>query len=245
MEDIIKKISNAISLILLFALSAVFYFSAKGFVVENGQIVLKEQVVHAEEIKNGIAVVLPKNINVNANTKFAEGAQSAPLTLYEYSSFGCPHCADFHLNILPKLEKDYVERGLLRVVFVSFPLDKKSMKGAMLARCMTYDNYHEFVSTLFDKQRRWFLADDDTQLFKYAAEFGLSYDEAKGCVSNDMVASEIIADRQQGIKQLKMDGTPAFLISGADGNEVIHGKPSYSDLQQYLDARLRSLNYKR
>ena len=134
MEDIIKKISNAISLILLFALSAVFYFSAKGFVVENGQIVLKEQVVHAEEIKNGIAVVLPKNINVNANTKFAEGAQSAPLTLYEYSSFGCPHCADFHLNILPKLEKDYVERGLLRVVFVSFPLDKKSMKGAMLAR---------------------------------------------------------------------------------------------------------------
>lgn len=245
MEDLIKRISNAISLILLFVLSAVFYFSAKGFVVENGQIVLKEQVVHAEDVKNGIATVLPRNININASTKYAYGSKNAPLTLYEYSSFGCPHCADFHLNILPKITKDYVDQGLVKLVFVNFPLDKKSMKAAMLSRCMTYDNYHNFVATLFDKQRRWFLAGDDTPLFKFAAEFGLSYDEAQGCVSDDAVASEIIADRQQGIKQLKMDGTPAFLVSGADGNEIIYGKPRYSDLQNYLDSRLAAMNYKR
>ena len=245
MEDLIKRISNAISLILLFILSAVFYFSAKGFEIKNGQLVLKEQVVRAEEVKNGIAAVLPKNINISASTKFIKGAPKAPLTLYEYSSFGCPHCADFHLNFLPKLEKEYVETGLLKIVFVSFPLDKKSMKAAMLARCMTYDNYHNFVTTLFDKQRRWLLASDDTPLFKYAAEFGLSYDEATACISNDAVASDIIADRQQGIKQLKMDGTPAFLISGIDGNEVIYGKPRYSDLEEYLNKRLAGLNYKR
>lgn len=243
MEELIKKVSNAISLILLFAISAVFYFSAKGFVIENGQIVLKEQIAHADDVKNGIAVVLPRNININASTKFAYGAPNAPLTLYEYSSFGCPHCADFHLSVLPKLEKDYLEQGLLKIVFVSFPLDKKSMKAAMLARCITYDNYNNFIATLFDHQRSWFLASDDTPLFKYAAEYGLSYDEAQECVKNDAVASEIIADRQQGIKQLKMDGTPAFLISGSDGNEIIYGKPRYSELQEYLDARLAAMNY--
>lgn len=245
MEELIKKVSNAISLVLLFVISAVFYFSAKGFVVENGQIVLKAQVARADEIKNGIAVVLPKNININASTKYAYGAENAPLTLYEYSSFGCPHCADFHLSILPKLEKDYVDSGLLRVVFVSFPLDKKSMKAAMLARCITYDNHKNFIYALFDHQRSWFLASDDTPLFKYAAEFGLSYDEAKECVKDDAVASEIIADRQQGIAQLKMDGTPAFLIKGADGNEILYGKPRYSDLREYLDNRLAGLNYSR
>ena len=245
MEDIIKRVSNAISLILLFILSSVFYFSAKGFVVENGQIVLKEQVVHAEDVKNGIATVLPKDINIIASTKFIKGSEFAPLTLYEYSSFGCPHCADFHLNLLPKLEKDYVEQGLLKMVFVNFPLDKKSMKAAMLSRCMTYDNYHNFIKTLFDKQRFWFLASDDTPLFKYAAEYGLSYDESQECVGDDAVASEIIADRQQGLTQLKMDGTPAFFISGADGKEIIYGKPKYSDLKEYLDGRLAKMNYKR
>lgn len=245
MEDIIKRVSNAISLILLFVLSSVFYFSAKGFVFEDGQIILKEQVVHAEDIKNGIATVLPKDINISATTKFLEGAEFAPLTLYEYSSFGCSHCADFHLNILPKLEKDYVEQGLLKIVFVNFPLDKKSMKAAMLSRCMTYDNYHKFIKILFDKQRFWYLAGDDTPLFKYAAEFGLSYDEAQECVGDDAVASEIIADRQQGLKQLKMEGTPAFFVSGVDGNEIIYGKPRYSDLRDYLDTRLAAMNYKR
>lgn len=245
MEEIIKRVSNAISLILLFAISAVFYFSAKGFVVENGKIVLRTQLAHADEIKNGIATVLPSNIHINASTKFAYGSQNAPLTLYEYSSFGCPHCADFHLNVLPRLEKDYVEQGLMKIVFVSFPLDKKSMKAAMLARCITYDNYNNFIADLFDHQRSWFLANDDTPLFKYAAEYGLSYDEAQECVKDDAVASEIIADRQQGINQLKMDGTPAFLISGSDGNEILYGRPRYSDLQKYLDTRLSSMQYSR
>lgn len=245
MENFIKKISNAISLILLFILSAVFYFSAKGFVVENGQIVLKEQIAHADEIKNGIATVVSKNININANSRYAIGAENAPLTLYEYSSFGCPHCADFHLNEIPKLQEDFVNNGLLKIVFVSFPLDKKSMKGTMLARCMTYDNYHNFIYTLFDRQRRWFLASDDTPLFKFAAEYGLSYDEAQNCIRDDNVASEIIADRQQAIAQLKMEGTPALLISGPDGNEVIYGKPRYSDLRDYLNKRLADLNYVR
>lgn len=245
MENIIKKISNAISLAILFVVSAFFYFSAKGFVVENGKIVLQKQVAHADEIKNGIATVLPKNININASTRFARGDKEAPLTIYEYSSFGCPHCADFHLSVLPELEEDYVAKGLVRVVFVSFPLDKKSMKGAMLARCMTYDNYHNFIQTLFDRQRRWFLADDDTPLFKFAAEYGLSYDESVSCVKDDAVASEIIADRQQAIAQLKMDGTPALLISGRDGNEMIYGKPRYSDLKEYLNKRLTEMNVMR
>lgn len=245
MENLIKKISNAISLVLLFIVSSFFYFSAKGFVIENGQIVLQKQVAHADEIKNGIATVLPKNIHINASARYITGAETAPLTIYEYSSFGCPHCADFHLSTLPKLTEDYVDTGLVKILFVSFPLDKKSMKGAMLARCMTYENYHNFIYTLFDRQRRWFLAGDDTPLFKIAAEYGLSYDEAMSCIKDDSAASEIIADRQQAIAQLKMEGTPALLVSGADGNEIIYGDPRYSDLKEYLNKRLTDLGYLR
>lgn len=239
MDNIIKKISHFLTFTILFFASAYFYFNYKGFVYENGKIVLKQQIADASEHK-GIAVVLPKNLNVNASMKYAKGSVSAPLTLYEYSSLGCPHCADFHLSVLPKLEEEFVDNGLLRIVFVNFPLDKKSMKAAMISECMTYDNYFGFMTSLFDRQRSWWLDSDDEQLYRFAAEYGLSYDETEACANNDKVAQEIVADRQEALTSLHVQGTPAFLISGADGNEIIYGAPSYKSIREYLHNRLQN-----
>ncbi len=239
MESIIRKISNIISLIAIFCVSAVFYFNYKGFAYVDGKIVLLTQTAQAEDApKNGIATVLPADIHINASTKYAVGNADAPFTLYEYSSLGCPHCADFHLDTEPLLVRDYVETGLLRIVFVNFPLDKKSMKAALLANCMTYENYHAFVDELFDRQRSWWLDSDDDRLLQYAAEHGLAYDEAQTCMHDDRVAQDIISDRQQALAQLHLTGTPALFISGPDGNEVIYGAPSYKKLKAYFDSRL-------
>lgn len=240
MDIIIKRISNAISLVILFFVSAMFYFQYKGFAIIDGQVVLQKQEAVAAE-KNGIATVLPQSESVSVSAKYAIGAENAPLTLYEYSSLGCPHCADFHLDIMPKLIKDYVKNGQLKVVFVHFPLDKKSMKAAMISYCMTYDNYFAFLDEMFDNQRSWWLDSDDERLFKYAAEFGLSYDETLACMNNDSVAREIVTNRQEAISRLKIQGTPSFLFSGPDGNEVIYGEPKYSALKEYLDKRLQNL----
>ena len=240
MDNLIKKISNILSMAIVFCLSAVFYFNYKGFVYENGRIYLKTQTADAAE-HNGIATVLPADILVNVSQKFALGSASAPLTLYEYSSLGCPHCADFHLDVMPLIEAEYVDKGLLRVVFVNFPLDKNSMKGAMLSQCMTFQNYFGFVDKLFDTQRSWWMDTDNDRLFRYASEFGLSYDEALECINNKTQAMEIIAQRQEAITRLKMEGTPAFLVSGSDGNEIIYGAVSHQKFKEYLDSRLARL----
>lgn len=240
MEDFIKKVSNALSIIVVFCISAVFYFNYKGFVYENGKIYLQKQVATAAEM-NGIATVLPADMAINVSAKYALGSVSAPLTLYEYSSLSCPHCADFHLDIMPRLIEDYVDKGLLRVIFVNFPLDKNSMKAAMLSECMTYENYFGFLDKMFDTQRSWWMDEDNDQLFRTAAEYGVSYDEAMSCISNNTVAQEIITNRQDAIMRLKMQGTPAFLFSGADGNEIIYGVVKYGKLKEYLDNRLAGL----
>jgi protein-disulfide isomerase len=241
LDNIIRKISNFLSFILIFAFSGFFYFGYKGFTVDgNGNVVLKQTVAEAATY-NGIATVLDDDISINATQKYAIGPVNAPLTLYEYSSLGCPHCADFHLDYLPKLEADYVAKGLLRVVMIHFPLDKQSMKGAMLAMCMDYENNKGFVNLLFNKQRSWWLASDDETLIRYAAEYGLSYDEAIDCMHNDVTAQGIIADRQQAISQLKIQGTPAFLFSGKDGNEIVYGLRKYDEIKEYLDNRLALL----
>ncbi len=241
MEEIVKKISNTLSLIVMFCLSAVIYFNYKGFVYENGTVVLKKQIADAAEY-NGIAVVLPKDIAINASQKYAVGSASAPLTMFEYSSLTCPHCADFHLDIMPFIVREYVDKGLLRVIFVNFPLDKNSMKAALLSECMTYDNYAGFLDELFYNQRSWWMDDKDERLLRYATQFGLSYDEAQACIKDKKKASDIVTTRHEALKQLNMQGTPAFLISGADGNEIIYGAVSYSSFKEYLDNRLMRLH---
>lgn len=237
MDSFIKKISSVLSMIFVFCFSAYFYFTYKGFVYENGKIYLSSQTADASE-HNGIATVLPADMIVNVSQKYALGSASAPLTLYEYSSLACPHCADFHLDVMPLIEQEYVDKGLLRVIFVNFPLDKNSMKGAMLSNCMTYQNYFNFVDDLFDNQRSWWMDTDNDRLFRYASEHGLGYDEALECINNKNIAQEIITERQEAITRLKMQGTPAFLVSGADGNEIIYGAVKYSAFKEYLDSRL-------
>lgn len=244
MDKFIKSLSKTATFIVAFFAAAYFYFTYKGFVFdENGQITLKVQTAAATE-KNGIATVLPSNLHINASTKYVVGAADAPLTLYEFSSLGCPHCADFHLDVIPRLEKEYVEYGLLRIVFVNFPLDKKAMQAAMLLQCASIDNYHGFLTRLFDKQRFWYLASDTSQLHSYAAEYGISYDEAEACLHDDALAQTIISDRQQGLKQLGMTGTPALLFSGRDGNEIIYSAANFNSLKPYINSRLERLGYR-
>lgn len=213
-----------------------FYFNFKGFTYVDGQLILNQQIAEAAA-QNGIATIGPANIRITASDRYAIGSANAPWTLYEYSSLGCPHCADFHLDILPKLVEKYVDTGYMRVIFVHFPLDKKSMKAALLAHCMGYEDYQAFVHRLFDYQRSWWLDEDDDRLLRYAAEYGLGYDEAQRCVHDDKVAQEIITDRQQALTKLHINGTPALVISGPDGNEIIHGAPNYSQLIEYLNKR--------
>lgn len=239
MENFIRKISSIISFAVIFVVSGMFYFSYKGFDIVDGNLVLVQQVAEAAP-QHDIATILPADIHVNASDKYALGSANAPWTLYEYSSLGCPHCADLHISTLPALEQEYVNEGLLRVIFVNFPLDKKSAKAALLANCMTYDNYHNFISTLFDRQRSWWLDEDDERLLRYAAESGLSYDEAQICLNDNRMKQDIVADREEALKLLHLTGTPALFITGPDGNEIIYGAKPYEQLKNYLDSRIRA-----
>ena len=103
--------------------------------------------------------------------------------------------------------------------------------------------YLPFIDAMFSAQRSWWMDTDEEHLFRYAAEHGLSYDEATACIKDKKLAQEIVADRQEAIDRLKVQGTPAFYIVGADGNEIIYGSTNYRYLRNYLDSRLERLGY--
>ena len=241
-ENIIKKVSSFIAAFIVFFIAAGMYLSWKGFIMQpDGKIVLVKQ-AQASTTEDGfedISTPIAKNVALSLPKGPILGSPKAPLTLYEFSSFGCSHCADFHLNMLPKLEKDYISQGKLNVIFVNFPLERKSMQGALIAKCIPNDNYYEFIKTAFKNQREWYFSSSSEKVFAdYAALNGLSREKALKCLRDDNNAKDIIEIRQQAIDRLKINGTPSFLLTSGKEREVIYGVPDYRSLQKLLDKKL-------
>ena len=217
----------------VFFLVGGFYLSMKGFVMNpDGSIVLMPQAM-AKDVVQEIPdnMVLPEEHVI--------GSKNAPVTIYEYSSFGCYHCADFHLDVLPELKKEFVDKGMLKVVFVPFPIDKASMDAALLAECMPKDKYFAFVDLLFKKQREWGLARNPQKVLKqYAALSGINSEKADICLNNDDEAREILMNRQNGISQLGIQGTPSFVISYKGQNELIPGMQSFESFSNIIKQKI-------
>jgi protein-disulfide isomerase len=241
-EKTIRYISTFITSLLLYTVCAYIYLSFKGFVYENGTFTL---VNNAYAQSNEISSPLNSNIAINFNPVYTLGSPDAPLTMYEISSLGCSHCADFHLNILPKIEKDFISAGKLKIKFVNFPLDRKSMQGALISQCMPAETRPAFVRSMFERQREWQLAFDSAAVIKkIAAQNGFDGAAFDACAKNSEMVQNILAERQEAIDKLKVQGTPAFLITGGGANEIMYGMPDYNNFTAYLNNRLNSMSKK-
>lgn len=233
-EKIIKIISRVLTVAIMFLLADSFYLSQKGFSLQDGKIVLIKSALASEKKES---VVDTRAFQMEAQHFF--GDANAPITIYEFSSLGCTHCADFHLGILPKLKADFIDSGKVKLVFADFPIDKKSMQAAMLARCMPKGKYFDFLSLLFKKQTTWGLSFRTEKLLAgYAGGEGVSEEDAKTCMNDDEVAAEIMYIRQQAMEKLNVQATPSFLIRGADGDTLLIGVPDYQKLSDLLNKKL-------
>lgn len=234
-ENILKQISKLAAACIIYFLCAGFYLSAKGFIMqEDGSIVLVKA-AHAQTDVSTLATPVDDNTALSLPAGPILGDENAPVTVYEFSSLNCSHCANFHLSILPQLKPEFIDTGKVKFVFVSFPLDRKSMKAAMLSECVPESSYADFLKILFKKQREWVLARNTEQvLIRYAMLNGMTEAQAKECLTNDALAKDILEVRQQGMDRLNIKGTPAFLVVNNGKKEILYGAPDYETFKEYL-----------
>ena len=235
-EKVIKRISATVAGCIVFILVSGMYLSVKGFQVDdNGNFVLMNQ-AKAEDVDEQVKEI---PLNFGFPQEHVIGDKNAKVTLYEYSSFGCTHCADFHLEMLPEIVKDYVDTGLMKLVFVPFPLDKNSMDAALLAECVEKDKYFAFAEVLFKKQRDWGLSfNPQKMLLKYASLSGLAKDKAEACLRNDITAAMILQNRKDGIDKLGIKGTPTFFVASSKKIDTIFGIRPLDEFRKIIDAQL-------
>lgn len=240
-ENFIKKLSAAAASIVVFLLAAGMYLSFKGFVLnEDGSITLVKKANAAEQPIGDIDSIgkkLPQNLIIPYGKVL--GTEKAPVALYEYSSFGCFHCANFHLNILPKIKKEFVDTGKVKVIFIDFPLEQKSLQASLASHCFRGKKYFDYLKILFEKQHEWGTSSQTVPLLKkYAEQLGVSGEEIENCLNDKKQLQEIMDNRQYAIKHLEISGTPSFVVSSLKDRRIIYGAPNFETMKAVLEKNI-------
>jgi protein-disulfide isomerase len=165
------------------------------------------------------------------------GRADAPITMIEYASLTCPHCADFEEAVLPEIKKDYIDTGKVKLIFRDFPFDGVALRGAALARCMPNDMYFNFKSVLFRAQKSWIVAKDPAaELVKYGKMAGLSAEDAKACMDDEAIQDGIMKKMMEGKDAYQINSTPSFVLQ--NGAEKIIGARPAADFKAVFDRLL-------
>lgn len=143
------------------------------------------------------------------------GKTDAPVTIIEYASMGCSHCADFTAHTLPAIKAKYINTGKAKLIFRELPLEARSTGIFMLARCVTKERYYPFIETLFGHQEQWLqIADIKSYLLQTSKLAGLTEEQFTACLANQDLLNKVNAGRERALKEFGITGTPTFFING-------------------------------
>ena len=184
--------------------------------------------------QSAIAAAVAKPVSL---PDIAIGSEKAPITITEYASMSCPHCASFGENVFPMLRSRYIDTGKVRFVFREFPLDIKAATASMLARCIGKDDpekYMAVVETLF-KQLDALMNETKDTLKAIGKLHGMSEAEVESCAKDQVLLDKLAADQRYALKTLKVDSTPTFFVNG----HKLQGAMSFEELEERIKPLLK------
>lgn len=145
------------------------------------------------------------------------GDPAAPVTVYEYASMTCPHCAEFQKTTFPHIKEEYIDTKKVRWIMREFPLDPRAAAGFMLARCAGSDKYYAVIDVLFQQQANWAFVDAAQvlpALSQIMRQAGMTQEQFEGCLKDKTLYDGVMAIKQRGGDVFKISGTPTFFING-------------------------------
>lgn len=162
------------------------------------------------------------------------GKDDAKVTIVEYASMTCPHCAHFHETTLPALKTKYIDTGKARLIFREFPFDPRAEAGFMLARCAG-DNYFPMVDVLFKQQQTWAVAENvKDAMFQLSKLAGFTQESFNACLTDQKLLDQVRSVQKRGADEFKVDSTPTFFING----QTYKGALSIEELSAIIDPQL-------
>lgn len=165
------------------------------------------------------------------------GKPDAPLTIIEYASMTCGHCANFHNETMGHLKEKYIDAGTVRYVFREFPLDNVAYAAALLARCAGEGRFFPLVDLLFKQQRSWAYSEKpEAALFDTVKQAGLTQDQFNACLQDQASYAKLQKERQRASQQFGVDSTPTFFFNGRIERGAMTPAQLDAKIETYLKA---------
>ena len=165
------------------------------------------------------------------------GQPNAPVTIVEYASLTCPHCATFHNETFAALKQRYIDQGKVRFIFREFPLDNYATAGFLLARCSGEGKYFPVIEAFFKQQRALLAAPDPfAWIQEFAKQIGFTQESMEDCLTNQELLDGVIAMRQRASEKFGVSSTPTFFVNG----KIKRGALTMQELEKEIEPLLKS-----
>lgn len=165
------------------------------------------------------------------------GKADAPVTIYEYGSLTCVHCAEFQRDTLPQLKTAYIDTGKVKLVYRDFPLDRYALQASLMAYAVPEDRFAALVDLIYKQQPQWtHAADPSAALAQLGKLAGLTQDKIDAAWKDKALTDKILARQMDGQKRFKVDATPTFIFN--DGAARIQGAEDFATFSKTIDGLL-------
>jgi len=167
----------------------------------------------------------------------ALGSDKASVTVVEYASMTCSHCARFHTTVYPDFKKKYIDSGKVRFILREFPLDPIAAGAFALARCLPEDKYFPMIEVLFEQQKNWaFVPDPPKALLGFAKQAGFTEQSFEACLTDQKLAQAIEDTGRRANEKFSVSGTPTFFING----QMLRGEATLEALSKVIDPIIKA-----
>ena len=163
------------------------------------------------------------------------GLDEAPIKIKIYSSLTCPHCADFHINVIPKIKKKYVETGKVQLIFFDFPLNQKAFNASKLLHCLDKKKQLIFLDTIYETQNEWIngstINDINKNLEKIVKNLGINSTQFDKCLIDESISDKILKYRIDASERYSINSTPTIIIN----EKKLKGSASFKNIEKKIE----------
>ncbi len=173
--------------------------------------------------------------NLTINKFPVLGKDQAPIKIKVFSSFTCPHCASFHINVVPEINRAYIETGKVQLIFIDFPLDQVAFNASKLVHCLDETKKIIFIDTIYETQNEWAsgsnVDDINLKLKKIVAKLGIDSKQFDKCLSDEKISDKILNSRIEAHKKYSIESTPSVVIN----EKKLEGSSTFKNIKKKIE----------
>ena len=163
------------------------------------------------------------------------GTDNAPVKIKVFSSLTCPHCANFHIKVVPEIKNKYVESGKVQLIFIDFPLDQAAFNASKLLHCLDQKKQIAFLDTIYENQDKWTIGTNineiNNNLKKIVKNLEISSVQFDKCLNNKIIEDKIVNNRIDGHQKYSINSTPTIIIN----EKKLEGSASFKNIKKKIE----------